>query len=245
MTLIVERNEVDRIHEQVARAFADLFCFVTVEHDFQKRQRFLNAVADETWKYRDTPAYDPRYADLEGNGFWLNVRRHGSRADSDERDMVANCAIKLWRDTRMADLFVDNRVLQDRESGFRITFDNAETQHVAGTLAYIGGAWVHPEFRRRGIAALLMAFSELHLIEHYNVDCAFGFIDDKAAEAGMGARAWRFHHHHHGVKVYWPKRGEFPAWLVYNTRADMLAELRCLAAKPVQPRLHGELLASA
>lgn len=228
----IHAADIDRIYLRLSQAFADAYCFPTVEHDFAKRTRFVAAAEDDTWLYRDAPTYDPTYNKLGGNGFWLNVRRHGQRAANGEREMIAHCAVRVWRRTRLQDLFVDNRFIQERDSGFSISFDSTETSHVAGTLAYIGGAWVHPEFRHRRIAALLMAFSQLHLLHHYDADYAIGLVDEKAAQAGMGARAWRFHHHHSGVVWNWPGRGRIPAWLIYNTRADMIRELRHFVAQP-------------
>jgi ribosomal protein S18 acetylase RimI-like enzyme len=240
----IDSAEIDSLYDYVARAFAEAFCFVTVEHDFEKRQRYVAAAQDASWTYRDTPAYDPKYNALAGSGFWLNVRRHGSRSDG-AQDMVANCAVKVWRKANLSELFADNRFFQERDSGFTVAFDCAETPHVDGTLAYVGGAWVHPDFRSRGIAAMLMAFAQLHLIEHYDADYTLGLIDDKAAQAGMGARAWRFHHHHSGISVHWPGLGTFPGWLIYNTRADMIQELRRFAATPIPEREVDVIRASA
>jgi len=228
----IQSSEIDQIYLRLSQAFADAYCFPTIEHDFAKRTRFVTAAEDDTWLYRDAPTYDPMYNDLGGNGFWLNVRRHGSRSESGEREMIAHCAVRVWRNTRLSDLFIDSRFIQERASDFSIAFRSTEISHVAGTLAYIGGAWVHPEFRHRRIAALLMAFSQMHLLHHYDADYAIGLIDDKAAQAGMGARAWRFHHHHSGVVWNWPGRGRIPAWLIYNTRADMIGELRQFEAEP-------------
>ncbi|HUN50224.1 MAG TPA: hypothetical protein VMU42_03880 [Candidatus Sulfotelmatobacter sp.] len=241
----IDSAELDLIYLRLSQAFADAFCFPTVEHDFAKRARFVAAAEDQSWLYRDAPTYDPAYNTLRDNGFWLNVRRHGSRTADGEREMVAHCAIRVWRNTRLNDLFVNNRFIQERDSGFSIAFASTETAHVAGTLAYIGGAWVHPDFRHRRIAALLMAFSQLHLLHHYDCDYALGLVDDKAAQAGMGARAWRFHHHHSGVTWNWPGRGRIPAWLIYNTRSDMIAELRRFAVRTEPAKQPAMLQATA
>jgi hypothetical protein len=61
----------------------------------------------------------------------------------------------------------------------------------------------------------------------------------------MGARAWRFHHHHSGVTWDWPGRGTIPAWLIYNTRADMIRELRQFNAEPASRNQIEPMKASA
>lgn len=232
----IDQSELNSLYDQLARAFARAFCFPVVEHDFRKRQRFVDAADDADWVYRHAPTYDPAFSDLEGKGFWLNVRRHGSRGAGGEREMIANCAVRVWRDASLMDLFTNSQFVQDRDSGHAVTFGCSETDHVTGNLAYIGGAWVHPEFRHRRVAALLMAFSQLHLLEHFDTDYAIGLIDDKAAQAGMGGRTWRFRHHHSGGMWDWPGHGRFPFWVIYNTRADMLDEVRRIiaAAEPAE-----------
>jgi ribosomal protein S18 acetylase RimI-like enzyme len=233
MKLAIDQAEIDRLYDHLGRAFADAFCFPIVEHDFDKRQRFVTAAEDAGWAYRDAPNFDPRYNSLEGKGFWLNVRKHGSRSAEDEREMIGHCAVRVWRNARLADLFIGNRFLQERDSGSAIRFDCSETAHVAGTLGYIGAGWVHPEFRHRGIMGLLATFVQLHLLDHYYADYVFGLIDDKTAHAGIGARAYRFHHHHRGIVWHWPGHGDLPGWLIYNTRAEMMEELRRFAADEV------------
>src|SRR5580698_9933884 len=117
-------TEIDQIYLRLSEAFADALCFPTVEHDFAKRTRFVAAAEDPTWLYRDAPTYDPNYNTLGGNGFWLNVRRHGRRSANGEREMIAHCAVRVWRQTRLDDLFVDNRFIQERNSGFSIAFNS-------------------------------------------------------------------------------------------------------------------------
>jgi hypothetical protein len=232
----IEKGEIDRLYDHVARGFARAMTFPTVEHDFTKRRRYVAVADDPAWIYRDAPTYDPRFNALDGrNGFWLNVRRLGARGADGEREMIAHCAVRVWRDARIADLFVDSRFIQEQDSGHAVSFDPVEARHVGGSLAYIGGAWVHPDFRHRRLPALLMAFAQLHLLEHYDCDYALGLIDDKAAQAGMGARAWRFHHHHRGVTWSWPGVGKIPMWLIYNNRDDMLEELRAFAVELSEP----------
>jgi hypothetical protein len=222
----IDQTEMNGLYDRLGRAFARASCFPVVERDFMKRQRFVDAAEDAAWVYRNAPTYDPVFSDLDGRGFWLNVRRHGMRSADGERDMIAHVAVRVWRDTTLKELFVESGFIQDRASGHQVTFDCTETDHVRGNLSYIGGAWVHPEYRHRRVAGLLMAFCQLHLLEHFDADFGIGLIDDKAAQAGMGARTWRFRHHHSGGTWEWPGHGRFPFWVIYNTRSEMLDEAR-------------------
>lgn len=226
----LDRPVVDDLYDRLGRAFARAACFPVVERDFDKRLRYVNAADDPAWVYRNAPTYDPAFSDLDGRGFWINVRRHGPRGAERERDMIAHVAVRVWRDATLKDLFADSGFIQDRASGHRVAFDCTETDHVRGNLSYIGGAWVHPEYRHRRVAGLLMAFCQLHLLEHFDADFAIGLIDDKAAQAGMGARTWRFRHHHSGGSWDWPGHGQFPFWVIYNTRREMLDEARRIVA---------------
>ncbi len=230
----IDRAETARLRDQVVRGFAHAMTFPTVEHDFSRRQRYIGAVADPTWIYRDAPSFDVAYNALDGNGFWLNVRHLDAPTTPGASEMIAHCAVRVWRGVHLRDLFVESRFFQERDSGHSISFEPVEADQVRGTLAFIGSAWVHPDYRRRGLPALLMAFSQLHLLEEYECDYALGLIDDKAAQAGMGARTWRFHHHHSGATWTWPDRGQLPVWLIYNNRADMLGEVRRCAAEAEQ-----------
>src|SRR5258708_25170765 len=147
MRIEIERAEIDRLYDHVARGFARAMTFPTVEHDFSKRRRYVAAADDPAWVYRDAPTYDPRFNALDGrNGFWLNIRRLGARGAGGEREMIAHCAVRVWRDARISDLFVDNRFIQERDSGHAVTFDPAEARHLGGSLAYIGVAWVPPGY---------------------------------------------------------------------------------------------------
>jgi len=245
MSIAIDQSEFNRQYDQLARAFARAFCFPVVETDFHKRQRFVDAAEDAAWVYRHAPTYDPAFNDLDGRGFWINVRRHGSRGPDGEREMIANCAVRVWRNATLTELFANSGFVQDRDSGHTVTFACSETDHIRGNLAYIGGAWVHPDFRHRRVAALLMAFAQLHLLEHFDADYAIGLIDDKAAQAGMGARTWRFRHHHSGGEWDWPGHGRFPFWVIYNTRADMLDEVRRIIAAAEPAEQPEQQLASA
>jgi hypothetical protein len=230
MHSVTDQTEINSLYDRAARAFARASCFPVVERDFHKRQRFVEAAEDAAWVYRYAPTYNPAYSDLDGRAFWLNIRRHGSRGPDGEREMIANCAVRVWRDATLQELFANNGFIQDRDSGHMVMFESAETSHVRGNLAYIGGAWVHKEYRHRRIAALLMAFAQLHLLEHFDCDYAIGIIDDDAAQVGMGARTWRFRHHHSGGLWQWPGYRDFPFWVIYNTKTEMLEEVRAIIA---------------
>src|ERR1041384_2338120 len=106
MRIEIDRAEINNLFGRLGRAFLRGMCVPVVEHDFDKRQRYIAAADDPSWVYRNAPTSDPAYNDLDGKGFWLNVKRLGVRAELGEREMIAHCAVRVWQGSSLHDLFV-------------------------------------------------------------------------------------------------------------------------------------------
>ncbi|HYM33328.1 MAG TPA: hypothetical protein VEU47_18665 [Candidatus Cybelea sp.] len=195
--------------------------YATIEFDFRQRESLLSGL--EGWIDRGQPIFDPDCNTLDKrNAFWVVGRElHGG-------GIVCCNSVRIYSDARLADLFIDNRLIYDgtKPPGpHNVTLRMHEADHVFGNLAYIGGGWVRPDFRGRHIPALLMALSQAIILQDYSADYSFGFVHHHDAERGLPIRSYHFHHTHRGVAWQWPGRGQLDLWLLYNTYEDIREEL--------------------
>lgn len=91
-----------------------------------------------------------------------------------------------------------------------------------GRVVYHGEMWLHPKFRDRGTAHLVVRFGVLCLAYAWNPDAVFGLMNWALASEGFGVRAG--YNHHEPLTMSWERkdaRKEHQVWAVYADREDL------------------------
>lgn len=174
--------------------------------------------------------FNPEYSDIpHGTAFWL--------CGINERDeIVMSHAARLydWPDTSMADHGVDLIYGDLADPATPCIVDCPAALEVTGRV-YVGGSlWVHPDYRRYGLASLAGHISPAYGLATWNADWSTAFITRKHFELGM--------HHGYGypdssLGFSWPGSpwgDPLEAALLRMPRNDVLAKIeRFLTAAPV------------
>lgn len=224
MAASARQHELDllaRAVENLEEAFAKKGLGLHVDFDFATRLERLKDAQD--WPEKFLPIADVKMADIdERNGFWVRIQPIGST------EIVASFITRVYANCAMPRLFQEAYIITEggakaSDHIFRLTTD--QVNHVRGNLAYLGGGWVHPDYRGLHIPILSLNFMQALLLRDYGVDYSFGLLHHHHVEKALGIKSYHFRHIHRGVDWDWPGRPTMPMWLHYNTRADILAEL--------------------
>ena len=189
-----------------ARALlADMGLRLSVHNDFDAWRKLLE---DAPGTHPLSKTLSPRYNCIrEDEGFWLSfdtadgtkIACAGSRVLVSESDFV-----KQWITTQR--LFGNRRVPVDSKP---IKFI-AEPPALTGRIGFAGGAWVHPDWRRRKLTNLSSRLGRV--IGLFFLDCDYhtAFIQERRTRWLEEALGWK--HHVYCMSGHHPGReGEFEA----------------------------------
>lgn len=91
-----------------------------------------------------------------------------------------------------------------------------------GRVVYHGEMWLHPEYRDRGTAHLVVRFGVLCIAYAWSPDAIFGLMNWALASEGFGIRAG--YNHYEPLTMSWEREDaprEHQVWAVYAKRDDI------------------------
>lgn len=120
--------------------------------------------------------------------FWIHI------LDS-HRDPIAACAARVihapaWRGGARR-LLASQSIFVDRCPPLWVQGDAPETD-LAGRLGYIGGGWVEPAWRRRGLIGIAVQLAQAYLLEHHRIDHAIGFVRPRHIPLALSIDGYSF-----------------------------------------------------
>lgn len=161
----------DNLHRHiaaVAEAFAGAGLSVTMSNDADAYQHHVSTILD----YNLSTPLDPAFTDLSPRRFlWARIARNGLTI------AVEVCRVldaPFWRGGIRRKL-TDQSLFADRSSPLPV-ITSPPGYNIAGRLAYLGGGWVMPEWRSRGVMSLAVKLCTLHAMRQHRLDHAFALI---------------------------------------------------------------------
>jgi GNAT superfamily N-acetyltransferase len=173
-----------------------------------------------TW-YPLVDMFNPRLTDVSAeNAFWLT-------GEDDKGEIVCTQAARIyyWPDTNFAEQAVAMVYGRDEGQPCIITAEAAKT--VTGIVQCNGATWIRPDYRRRGISALLPRICRAYAPSRWPIDWVIAIIkaahfDNKIAY-GWGVS-------HFSSSLWFPERDYGELVLAYTPREDVFAELETYLA---------------
>lgn len=125
--------------------------------------------------------------------------------DDNGRTVVTHAA-RLF-DWRRTDLEAEGRALRifydapERHArpGEDLTLAEPMPVRIAGRVAYVGGLWIHPEYRGRGLARIMPRVGRAVADLRWSPDWLFSHVVDRLLDAGMG-QVYGYRHRHRGLR---------------------------------------------
>jgi hypothetical protein len=169
------------------RAARERGVYLSLEHDFDALIEF-NKTQATAW-FPLIPVFDPKCSDLTPeNSFWIAGRNHVG-------DIVTTQCARLfdWQDTNFNREFESLRIAYRDPDLDRwpeeCAFSNvALGERISGRVCYSGGAWYHPDYRGRGLAAIIPRLSRTIAYSHWNTDFTISLAESVLVEKGVVAR---------------------------------------------------------
>lgn len=184
----------------------------------------LNARNRDSWPAL-APVFDPEYSNLRlDSAFWLEA--------VDEKDeTVATHAARFfdWEHTTLAAELRSLRVFYEDPApriaaGESIEVEAPAAARIRGRVTYGGAVWVRPDFRGRGLAALLPRISRAYAYSRWDTAWTWGLVEHKTHEKGL-VRANGPYEVEESVLLRMAFRGDLPLLLMWMGRDAMLSDV--------------------
>src|SRR5690606_27350236 len=133
---------------------------------------------------------DPCFSDLpRGAFFWVQVL-------NGEGKPVAVCASRIihaprWRGG-LRRLLADQSLFCRPGEALLAPSVSVPEAILSGVLGYIGGGWVHPDHRKRGLIGLAVQLSQAHLLQRHRIAHASGFVREKQLDLALASDGYAF-----------------------------------------------------
>jgi len=171
------------------------------------------------------PIFDPRHSNLRMDAaFWLD-------AVDDAGDTVATHAARFfdWQDTNLAHELRSLRAFYEDPAphianGEFIEVAAPSASSIRGHVAYGGAVWVRPDFRGRGLAALLPRISRAYAYSRWDTAFTWGLVEEKTHAKGL-VRANGPYEVEESVLMRMEFRGDLPLLLMWMGRDAMLSDI--------------------
>jgi hypothetical protein len=141
-----------------------------VRHDFATLAQLNDEqVARGNW-YPLIEMFDPRISDVSpANGFWIS-------GENDKGEIVSTNAgrIYYWPDTNLEEQAV--AMMYGRDDGQPVVITTDVPKTISGVVLSMGGTWVRPDYRSRGLSHLLPRVGKAYGLSRWPVDWIIAFI---------------------------------------------------------------------
>ena len=133
-----------------------------------------------------------------------------------------------WSDTDLEAEGRAMRIFYDRpamhaQPGTDLTLARPMPARVAGRVAYVGGLWVHPAFRGRGLARIMPRIGRAWAGARWAPDFVFSHVVDQLLDAGLDA-VYGYPHRHRGLRFRNRYGRAFDVSWVWMSRLELLAD---------------------
>lgn len=171
------------------------------------------------------PVFDPEFSNLRfDSAFWLEA--------IDENDeAVATHAARFfdWEHTTLAAELRSMRAFYEDPVpriavGESIEVEAPSAALIRGRVAYGGAVWVRPDFRGRGLAALMPRISRAYAYSRWDTACTWGLVEHKTHAKGL-VRANGPYEVEESVLLRMAFRGDLPLLLMWMSRDAMLSDV--------------------
>lgn len=187
--VLVEHGPVEMVGRLLLRADSELRAkdvtlrFATFEELFE-----VNAANMATW-HPLFSGFDPSKCNItDENGFCI-------LGYNSQGEVVTSQAGRFfdWTDTTMYDELVSLRAAydnpeRDAQPNERIAVTAEKTKEITGRCALLGCIWVHPDYRRQSLPALMGRVSRAYSLTHWNVAYTTGLVAQKVEQGLMVKR---------------------------------------------------------
>lgn len=215
--LVVLQRYVDK-----ARAELDAHGLtVTVEEDFRL---WVDEMGRAPAIASISTTFDPRYSSIDHrNGFWLAFREDTGR-------LAACICSKLFRNTNAIDLIRSQHLFFDRLP--RLDFRPAEVALdldaplIMGDLAYIGGLWIHPEYRGKKLSRTVPHIHKALALRHFDPDWQFGLIRNTPGRVALAQEGYGVDGSFACIDGYFPPQGREARYRIsYSSRHQVVHQV--------------------
>lgn len=180
---VAERGIRLRLHEDMA--------------SLRDRHREFPAMAED----RPLPSQlDVAYCALPtGRAFWIEGTDAGGRTV-----LTHACRLFDWPETDLEAEGLALRIFYDDphrhgRPGVDLTLASPMPVRVTGRVAYIGGLWVDPALRRRGLAGIVPRIGRAAAHARWAPDFGFSHVVDSLLDVGLGA-VYGYRNRHRGLR---------------------------------------------
>lgn len=184
----------------------------------------LNKRSRDSWPAL-APVFDPDFSNLRlDSAFWLE-------AVNENDQTVATHAARFfdWEDTTLAAELRSMRVFYEDPApriaaGESIEVEAPTASRIRGRVAYGGAVWVRPDFRGKGLAALLPRISRAYSYSRWDTAWTWGLVEHKTHAKGL-VRANGPYEVEESVLLRMAFRGDLPLLLMWMGRDAMLSDV--------------------
>lgn len=187
------------------------------------------------------PMFNPKYGIIdEDNSFCIL----GRNAQGDV--VTANSIIKYqWPDTDFVAEATSLRLFyadpeRMQQPGERCTISSQEAHAIRGEAAFSGAAWVHPDYRGRGLSEFLPRFIKAYAATRWPLDCIFGMMAEAVEKRGF---ATQFGYDHIDWEASWVNSvvGSLRLAILWTDVGYLGRDLRSQLARAA-PQVDGQVL---
>lgn len=216
---------IEVLQQEIAALGLNLF----VENDFRKLVNTLKANGASVIN----PTIDPDRHEIGSENFWLNVVDPQGRT-------VATMAARLFEAANFTELVTSGKLFDKR--GLKsflgdVDVEVIETSRlIEGKINYAAGLWVHPAWRKKGLALLLPYLSRSLAIRNFNASHHCCYILRDLASTRLSIKVYGYAHQELSYKGYYPPvNGYEEMHLSYADLEESLDRLRNLPQHEVYP----------
>ena len=191
---------------------------LTVRTDFEELSR-LNEEQNAAGNWHAlVRAFDSRYSSISAaDGYWI--------AGIDENgDMISSQCGRFyeWPESCLAD-HIEQLMYGDSSKGAEIFIDSQAARMIRGKVLFNGGTWIHPKYRRNGVATLAAKVGRLFGAANWGCDWICGALRQHDADAGMHKR-YGYGQVSFGMRAPGSPWGDGPIGIMYQNPMELMAE---------------------
>jgi hypothetical protein len=186
---------------------------------------FVNQKNRESWMPL-VPMYDPSFNKLDNENYI------GLLGRTERGEIVTANAVRLydWTTTNFLEEATSLRLMYDapvvsKQPGESCKVNTPSAGFVRGRAAFSGAAWVHPNFRGRGLGHMLPLTIKALALTKWWPDTVFGMMSSKVHEAGF---AEPFGFGNSELEIVWKSSslGDLRLALLWTDREHILSDVR-------------------
>ncbi|MFN3883286.1 MAG: hypothetical protein ACK4Q4_00830 [Rhodocyclaceae bacterium] len=217
------QRQVDRHIAAMGAAFGAQGYKVQLNEDPQEYRR---CVAD-IHGYSLTSPLDSAFVDVDEHFLWLRV--------SDAAGQLVGVEVGRWLKAAawhggLNGLLLNGSFFGDRRRVLPV-LRQPPTVNLSGSLGYMGGAWISPDHRGRGLMSLIAKLTMAHLLRCFEIETIFGFIRQHHIGLALALDGYGFNSATELRWAYWA--GSAAPESLYMIWIDRQALLERFEADPV------------